>query len=292
MAGPPRPCAMRASIAALLLVACGAHERAATDESTAFDAAQTAQTNGHDASSEARDARSDTEKADAATVVHVTQPACGVPQLTESGDLPAACADAAVRADASTLDAGTLDANTPLDALAGGDADACGANCAAEAAMPEAALPEAGLFGPCAELKNDCSLAYFEVQLPATCSLSKFLGADTLSVRYQACEVCNKAGWINQHMVRIKDCDGCEQIYAEGAGASYRTSGKGCRDFSWSNVSLSNSAADLSCIDVYAAVGSATDGNVTDGLHSVRVCRCNRQTGSCVRCNSTGCESM
>ena len=92
--------------------------------------------------------------------------------------------------------------------------------------------------------------------------------------------------------VQIQDCDGCGQVYAEGTNASYRTTGRACRDFAWTNVSLANTQALGSCIDVYAAVGSDMDGNVSAGFHSIRVCRCNRQNGTCVRCSSSGCDAM
>jgi hypothetical protein len=156
--------------------------------------------------------------------------------------------------------------------------------------VAEAGVPDAGAYGPCAETQRDCSFVHFEVQLPATCSLSRGFGGDNLSVRFQACEACDNAGTLNQYYVRINDCDGCAQVYASNAGSSYRTTGKGCHELSMTNVDLGNTEADRSCIDVYAGVGSATNADFTDGFHTIRVCRCNRQTGNCVRCNSSTCD--
>jgi hypothetical protein len=282
------PSCSSACLSALVaLWGCAAHEQPRAEEAGeadaagAVEAARDAAPAAADTGAHAGDAHVGSGQPDAAQGIRAL-PTCGAAVLTESGELPVACPDAG-QLDAGAADAAASrsDATTSADASMPSDA---------AAALLDAALPDAAMFGPCAETTRDCSRAYFEVQLPATCSLTQGFGGDTLSVRYQACEACNKPGTLNQYYVRIKDCDGCEQIYAETLGHSYRTSGKGCSNLVVSNVSFANTEVNDSCIDVYAGVGSATTVNVTDGLHTIRVCRCNRQTGSCVQCTGTACD--
>jgi hypothetical protein len=298
--GSTLACARLHVVVSLALLGCGAHEGSRAEQTghgdaESVEAEHEAGVQPGEAGAQVADARVASGQPDAAQIINLT-PTCGVSQLTESGELPVACPDAG-RADAGLADAAAR-GDASADASARSDAGPCGREgCALEAAVPDAAAPDAavgdaGFYGPCAETQRDCSLAYFEVQLPATCSLSSGFGGDNLAVRFQACEACNKTGTLNQHYVRIKDCDGCEQVYASTVGSSYRTTGRGCRDLSMTNVELGNTEANRSCIDVYAGVGSATIVDITDGLHTVRVCRCNRQTGSCVRCNATTCDEM
>jgi hypothetical protein len=272
------------------LYGCAAHEQIRVEQTGQGDAAVSTEAErdagvaASDTGADANDAPVGSGAPDAAQVVHVL-PTCGAPVLTESGELPVACPDAG-HADAGLADAAARgsDATTPV-AEAGAPSDATTALADANAVLPDAAL-----FGPCAETARDCSRAYFEAQLPATCSLNRGFGGDMLTVRYQACEACNKPGTLNQYYVRVNDCDGCAQVYAEIAGSSYRTNGKGCTNLVASNVSLGNTQANGRCIDVYVGVGSATMENVTDGFHTIRACRCNRETGSCVGCTSTACD--
>jgi hypothetical protein len=285
-----------------VLGACAGHERAQPEAIQTGDAAASVSARDGAAPADAQLAASDAAAAaDVVAIIIVnTPPGCSDP-ASASAEFPLPCPDASRALDAAALDAATVRDAGP----AAYDASLCGNGACAEAAVADtdaaqiadasstdAGAADAGLFGPCAELGRDCSHVFFEVQLPATCSLGKFLGSDTVNVRYQVCESCGKPGYIDQFMVQIKECGGCEPVYSEGIGGSPRLGANACREQSWSNVALAGTtAAGQACLDVYAAVGSSTNGSFNEGIHSIRVCRCDRSTGRCVHCDSSGCET-
>lgn len=291
MLGSPRQPGSTCVALCLSLLGCADHVRAPEFDAgapTDADTAGTITASGDTRVSDAADLPvSAPGPADAAVVTVIT------PRCEEVGlEFPVPCRDAALPAHDAGLDAAAGAARDAGDSGATEAATPCGTEgCPRDAAAdvtPPA--PDAAQFGPCAELARDCGHVYFEVQLPASCSISRAFGMDNLSVRFRACESCGLPGTIDQYDLTIKGCGGCEQVYSEGTAAQIRLGANACRELNWGNLRFDMTSAErFNCVDVYARVGSSTDGMSNDALHSVRVCRCDRQAGTCTACSGSAC---
>jgi hypothetical protein len=140
--------------------------------------------------------------------------------------------------------------------------------------------------GPCAVLdQKTCQDAFFETEpRVATCSIS----GDTVRLSVRQCEVCNLAGTRNQYAMVVKACGGCEQVYSSGYSDDQWYSALECDAFSMTE-SLDNTYSEKTCVDIYVSVGTSGTDNVTDGIHSIRTCRCDRTTDTCVICVDGAC---
>ena len=152
--------------------------------------------------------------------------------------------------------------------------------------LPPAVFDE----GPCAERSADCSLGHAVTPLGSgSCNI---LG-DFVSVEHQVCESCGLPTDLVDFGVVIMDCGGCTQVYREGGFTDGDPLGANACTTRSQSVSLTLTASDLDCIDVYAYVGSgeADDGgSFTQSSDQVRICRCDRATDTCTTCVDGACD--
>ena len=116
---------------------------------------------------------------------------------------------------------------------------------------------------------------------------------DFVSVEHQVCESCGLPTDLVDFGVVIMDCGGCTQVYREGGFTDGDPLGANACTTRSQSVSLTLTASDLDCIDVYAYVGSgeADDGgSFTQSSDQVRICRCDRATDTCTTCVDGACD--
>jgi hypothetical protein len=175
------------------------------------------------------------------------------------------------------VDAGSA----PGDAATAPNRDAGAPDPVADATAGE---PPEGL---CAELAHDCDTPFYEAKMAgASCEL---LGPNALRLSYTACEVCGKSGQLIGTDLVIMNCGGCEQVYRQGHASSTLTDALACRPVSLIKWDLQRTEAQ-NCIDVYGSVNSSAGNDISVGLHQIRICRCDRSTGTCVMCADGNCD--
>jgi hypothetical protein len=165
---------------------------------------------------------------------------------------------------------------------------------------PDARVPEPDASGPleptdegmCAERDVRCDVGHAETTLgSATCTINAF----GMQVEREICEACGKDTAIIDFALTIMDCNACFQVYREGGLGGEPIGAGECRSRSDALINLAWSAADPSCVDVYAYTGSGTldgGGAVLQVADQVRVCRCDRTTDTCVSCIGGACDEM
>ncbi len=144
--------------------------------------------------------------------------------------------------------------------------------------------------GQCAERNTDCSYGHGATTVgSASCSIA----GDSLRVEREVCEVCSKPTTYGDHMLSIRDCGGCIQVYGEGLTVArmLAVAANACYTRA-DSIGLTWTAADPHCVDVYAYVGSGVANGLSWSLQSsdlVRLCRCDRTTDTCVSCANGAC---
>ena len=202
------------------------------------------------------------------------------PNLGPDDEFFVPCEDAAVRDDASTppseLDAGATepDAGEPVDAAVSADASV----------LPVSDAGDSPTQGACDRSPDTCATGFVTTVLAnASCTLF----GNTLSINRTVCDACGTTSTVLAYGAVIMPCGVCYQDFRSSTNANNEPfPGGACRDHS-ADYDLTGTAVDPECIDVYAAVSSGEvsgSGAMTVVDEEVRICRCDRLSGTCTTC--------
>lgn len=155
-----------------------------------------------------------------------------------------------------------------------------------DAGLPPIDVPE----GMCAERATSCDIGNVQTSVgSAICNIDGF----ALNTQTTICEVCDKATHLIDYNLTIMNCGGCGHVYSEGTTLFDRPVSAGSCESQGHSISLQWTAADQSCVDVYAYIGtgdSTSSGATVLARDQIRICRCDRTTDTCITCTGGACD--